>query len=112
MPAVDILEDYAARILDAARNNGGTLDEAAVQRVSDAIRHEYAGERLTIGKTSAKSLRDISARNRAMYADYRRGVHVPALMRKYGITSRWGVYKILNQFKVRPAFPEMSTETP
>jgi Mor family transcriptional regulator len=101
MPQTDLIEDFTARMLEAAAANDGKLDAKTALQVAEAIRSEYKRDRVYIGVTPAETIRDLGARNRQLYGDYQKGVHVAALMRKYKIGHRDTVYKIIRQFKPR-----------
>ncbi len=101
MPQTDLIEDFTARMLEAAAANDGKLDEQTALQVAESVRNEYKGDRVYIGRTPADTIRDLGARNRQIWHDHQRGMHVQALMRKYKFKTRQGVHHVLNQFKPR-----------
>lgn len=83
---MDIVRDILDRVPVA--------DKKLLAQIEQDIRRDYGGERVYVPKDGDKAQTEISMRNAAIRADYRRGESVALLIRRYRI-SRQRVHQIV-----------------
>lgn len=86
----DVLREFLERLIEACQQQDG-FDEAVARSVERQLRHEYGGEQVLIRKDP-----DREARREAARQDLRRGLAVPEVQQKHGI-SRSSVYELLKK---------------
>lgn len=89
---MDILLDFAERLRDKLP----TDHQDIIDEVHEAVRAEYAGDRVYICKGGAKELEAIEKRNADIIKKYREGISVEIIAKYYWI-SRQRVYSILSK---------------
>lgn len=86
----DVLRIFLERLIDACQQQEG-FDQALARSIEQDVRHEYGGERVLIRKDQDRDERREAARQ-----DLRRGVPIPDVQQKHGI-SRSSVYLLLKK---------------
>lgn len=83
---MDIVRDILDRVAGAPNR--------PLEDLEQEIRRDYGGERVYVPKDGDKAQTEISMRNAAIRADYRRGESIALLIRRYRI-SRQRVHQIV-----------------
>lgn len=87
----EFLADATERLVIAMRALGVSQEVAGMVAAEwgASIVRDWGGERPYIGKTAGQASREMSRRDAALLADWRRGERVPMLARRYQISARW-----------------------
>lgn len=84
----DIIIDTLDTLIALLQRNGGVYLPAQRAEAERIARAAWGGERPYVGKLGESGQRALSERDRAIMREHRRGVHVPVLARRHGITER------------------------
>jgi Mor family transcriptional regulator len=87
MPS-DIIHDCLDTLIALLRQAGVHPEPAVRGEAERRLREQWGGDTAYIGKTSADSLQQRSARDKAILRDWAHGLHIPALARRYNLAER------------------------
>lgn len=80
----DILADVIRRVIDVWEG----APVSTLRNLERDLRKDWGGERVYVAKVGESGRQERSQREAAIREDYRRGAHVRALARKWGISPR------------------------
>jgi Mor family transcriptional regulator len=84
----DIIHDCLDTLITLLRQSGVHPEPALRGEAERRLRLAWGGDTAYIGKTSADSLQQRSARDKAILRDWSHGMHIPALALRYHLAER------------------------